>query len=1276
MWHTLRRIQSEVVEADRIANGSLLLLKGDAGTGKTHLLCDFASARIESGVPTVLLMGQRFNGRSDPWTQVLQQVGMQDSNTEKFVGALEAAAQSANRRALVIVDALNEGGGRSIWPVHLAAFLARLEQSPWIATLLSVRTTYADVVIPEDVRDRSEQAVHRGFGGKEYDAVQAFFSHYGIELPSVPILRPEFSNPLFLKMVCVGLSESGEVRLPRGFHGITMAFQFYLDAVNERLAKILDYNPNDRLVHGALDRLAELQVAKNERWPSREKTEAIVNALLPRESFSSSLYRAMVDEGVLMEDMRWSADEVSAAAFSSSQGFTDRTIAVLKGTTEALVTAWKRLTSWKKDGVTAQTLTPRQRSGSAVVNDLTAVGPPSPYSELTLAEVPEEVVSIAYDRFADHIIAERLLSSYLDLKNPERVFREGGELAGLWQERNYNHVGLIEAMSVQVPEMTSMELVTLAPEIRNTPYFAESFMQSIVWRRLDAMAEDTREVFDQIVKDHDDSPYVLDTLLTVSTIPHHKFNAEFLDSALRHRSMPDRDAWWSTYLHRAYGEGGAVDRLLDWAQGQSKSDSVNIEPQVIDLAAVTLAWMLTTSNRFLRDRATKALVSLLTDRLQSTERLVDRFADVDDPYVTERIYAVAYGVAMRSHDQAGVGGLASKVYEKIFASGSPPAHILLRDYARGVVERAVHLDSDIDVDIEVVRPPYKSEWPSIPEEHVIQSLTPGWDRGAWRSGDLEWSRNRIRRSVMNDDFAIYIIGTNWGGSDWLSLCLSDRPWRSPDQRTAIWLQKLSAPERTAWEELTKIKLEQPIVLDLGDGQPTVLFRGDKSTEVDQREIEGARRELETAQQKVKETITEDHLTELESIDQARANGPPYFDLGTIQRHVLWRVFDLGWTVDRFGYFDRFSIGYSGREPGKPERIGKKYQWIAYHEILSYISDHYQHLNRYGEVSDNRAFRGTWQGSLRNIDLSNTLSSIPGGTRWRGHTAAWWGSSSYADWNEELGHQDWIACKDDIPNIANQLVVTSPDGTRWVNVCGQMSWQQTHSADVEPAEVDKREIWLHFTGYFVRAKDVYELMDWAITVDFWGRWMPEPPNVYFSDMFLGEYGWAPAFWHSDRQFYLDHGGGEWIKPKNKAPAYVQPAASEHSVESGGYDCSVVEGYSLQLPHQRLLNSLQLRWSGQAGDYLDGDGNLAVFDPTAHEDGPSALLVREDLLRQFLAKEGLALCWTILGEKRVLGSIIDLEHHGSLKISGAYRYTDQGPEGSLNFNLEIPSDETDT
>ena len=141
-----------------------MILRGDAGTGKTHLLCDVAKSRVSEGAPAVLLMGQWFTDSTEPWTQALQQLDMpRDATAEQFVGALEASAQVANRRALLIIDAVNEGRGREIWPPHMSSFLSRIEKSPWIGVVLSVRSSYEENIIPENVRERAVVVTHTGF---------------------------------------------------------------------------------------------------------------------------------------------------------------------------------------------------------------------------------------------------------------------------------------------------------------------------------------------------------------------------------------------------------------------------------------------------------------------------------------------------------------------------------------------------------------------------------------------------------------------------------------------------------------------------------------------------------------------------------------------------------------------------------------------------------------------------------------------------------------------------------------------------------------------------------------------------------------------------------------------------------------------------------------------------------------------------------------------------------------------------------------------------------
>ncbi len=253
----------------KLAESTLLLLNGIAGMGKTHLLCDLAMKRQKAGLPTVLLMGQRFRQPAEPWTQVLQQLDVAQWSAEEFVGALEAVAQSVNARLLVMIDALNEGAGREIWPDHMSAFLQLIARSPWIGVVVSVRSSYEELVLPKSVMKSASRVTHEGFADHEYDASKTFFKFYGIELPSTPLLAPEYRSPLFLKSICEGLKEAGHKRLPRGFHGISKVFRLYTDAINSRLAKTLNYDPKSELLQKALKSVVAAFPSHRQQWLSR-----------------------------------------------------------------------------------------------------------------------------------------------------------------------------------------------------------------------------------------------------------------------------------------------------------------------------------------------------------------------------------------------------------------------------------------------------------------------------------------------------------------------------------------------------------------------------------------------------------------------------------------------------------------------------------------------------------------------------------------------------------------------------------------------------------------------------------------------------------------------------------------------------------------------------------------------------------------------------------------------------------------------------------------------
>ena len=1177
----LHQVESASSEADVFANSGLVFLKGDAGSGKTHLLCDLGKRRIEAQAPTVLLMGQRFTEQSEPWQQALQQLHLPGASAEGFVGALEAAAQAYGKRALFVIDAVNEGRGREIWPSHLSAFLAPLIASPWIGVVISVRSTYADAVIPEDVRESATAVTHEGFAGHEYDALTTFFEYYGLELSSTPIINPEFQNPLFLKTLCRGLQLRGETRLPRGFHGITQTFDMYLDAVNQSLAKALDYNPSDQLVKQALSSVARAMHETWDQWlPSlpRYSAENLVNELLPGRPFSTSLYRGLVNEGLLYVDML------------------------------------------------------PHRAG-----------------------LSEEIVHISYERFADHTIAGFLLDQYLEVDDPDSAFGVDGGLAFMRGESGYFRQGLLEAMSIQIPERIGSELIEFAPTLQHRFGFWDTFLQSIVWRRTDAFSRTTTEIVNNLLASGERmlKQDALETLLTVAVIEDHPLNADFLDQMLRQDAMPGRDAWWSTYLFEAWSWGeSAVHRLIQWAW--EISQKAEPDDETVELCAVTLAWMLTTSHRFVRDRATKALVNLLTGRLPTARRVVERFADVDDPYVAERIYAVAYGVAMRSRDSVGVSKLAQLVYDNAFASGTPPPHLLLRDYARGVIERAVHMGADLDVDLEMVRPPYLSEWPPIPSEAEVQGLIEGPE--STNSGNQSRRRgwDSIEYSVMHGDFAIYIIGTNSPhlSNHWLSVTLDEEPWRSGEERTEYLSSRLNPDERAALDEYEAARFSivpaNPFDNSVDDQDNDQASNG---------LLDSRQNELANVLTHLTATLSDEHRAEWEAIDEQE--WPPGLDPRIAQRYILNRVIDLGWTTSRFGEFDalaNFDFSY-GRSANKPERIGKKYQWIAYYEFLALVADRFQY-NNWGE----RDYVGPWQIGCRDIDPSDVQVASPDERAgYEGTRRTWWEPLEYDDWRLELPTGKWITDDSDIPEIEEGLVVSKPSETSvsWVNAFTFQLRSEPHPADIDKYDVERREIWFRTIAFMVPLGKGDDFIEWVMSGAYWEEhWQFSVPGVGGSyGVFLGEHGWSPASLQQMKEMEDDAKG--WEHPYGSIPAVARMIAVTHLTEAGGYDCSIDDSREVHLPNQSIIDGCRLHWTGVGADYADENGAIAAFDPTVHENGPNALLLRTDLLELYLSEHNLELCWAVIGEKQTTGTVG--QPYGWLRLQGAYVYREGRPIG---------------
>lgn len=1198
--YMLRELGSELEEAlsyvDQfrdIASSNLVILTGDAGSGKTHLLCDLAQQRINKGRPTVVLMGQRFLDTSDPWTQALQQLDLAGWSAGDFVNALEVIAQRTNSRVLFIFDAINEGAGRQLWPIHLSSFLDRLKGSPWISTIISVRSSYADDLLPEGGIQDAVHLEHRGFESIEFDATRAFFEHFGIDLPSTPLLAPEFSNPLYLKTLCSGLQASGQTRLPRGFHGVVQAFNQYISGINKKAAKALDYPAHHNHVASALRDLAGHMVKSGRPWLSYAAAENVVNAYLPGRDYSRSLIAKLLGEGLLIEEKAWSDDEA---------GFVT-------------------------------------------------------------------VIQIAYERLSDYLCVEHLLDRHLDVSDPSMAFRPGGALDLDALCTTWWRPGFHEALHILVAERTGQELIALMPALAEKRFTPRVFLNSVVWRDPGAVTQQAVSHLRSLRSENAED--VIDTLVTLATIPGHPLNANFTDSLLRESTMAERDAWWTIGLNDLWERKGSVDRLIQWANRLWPHTEIANESAT--LSTCIIAWLLPSSNRFLRDHATKALVRVLTWRPLVIEELIERFCDVDDAYVVERVLAAVYGATMRSMDAQGMCAIADRTHAKVFATGRPRPHLLLREYAQGIIKRAEYLSkAPSSVSWPNVDPPYASDWPEIPSLSDIDVIAPSWTSD--QSKAFSWGHHRIRSSVMDDDFGRYVIGTNSWSTNWLSFRLNEPLWMSLDLQVERAVSTLSDVERLGWELFRKaVASVQAERFDRRwknfESKASKLDdEVDRPPSNSEEQLDRIRSLLLNQLGRKRRAVFSPLMDALVSDSSMR--NPPKFDLRLVQRYIVGRVFELGWTSERFDAFDQ-NLRESGRSAAKSERIGKKYQWIAYHEMLAFMADHYQYVGETRAETVGTAYQGSWQDNVRDIDPSNVVQAplhdeddIPS-------PLAFWASAGMRNWHGGLDAKSWAQIADDIPRPQDLLFSRDePSQSEWVNLHTHMKWTMPRPADEDSFRDGRREVWLHADGALVRRGDIRKFKKKEVVQEI------ERHSLHGSglhEIFLGEIGWSEASKFFDDPYYSHLGWAGGVDPDVIA-AIV--ASQGYSRESGGLDCSVTsETMSLRAPSEKMLSFLSAEWSGISATYVSKTGVVVAFDPSVNVPGPSAFLVRRENLIEVLQAHDLAVCWAIQGEKTDAAGAPDYGIHARRSFHGLFVWDGVKMIGNYSFD-DVESNDEDS
>lgn len=1023
-----------------------LFLRGAWGTGKTHFLCDIAKGSMAGGTPALLLIASSLAPGIDPLDAVAASTGLAASGDDLLDG-LELLGAAANRRALLLIDAINEGD-RAEWRRKLADIVNRVKLRPHVGLILSCRTPFEVSILTPAARSRIVETEHFGFQGLEVDAQLAYFDYYDISAPNIPLLTPEFSRPLFLKLLCEGMaqltrsSKNRNVKdVASGQKGMTYVLEHFAKSIGSPIEadfglpkltcwKLMKGEPNRNHL-GIAGTMAQ---HRRDFLTSDEALACAVDSLSLTEAAAMEILRRMVVDGLLAEDMRW-----------HKKGYSN-------------------------------------------------------------------VFVFPYQRFGDHLIARHLLDEHLDAKSATAnsirhslyVGRPLGEPFEFDKWRtSFKYPGIAAALMLEFPERMkrtslSRELFYYLPKNRKM-YIApvkEVFLEGLYWRDRESFTPETSRLLFQLLNLND--RYVrhetFEVLVGLATRSEHPYNASFLLKYLAQATMPERDIKWSEYV-RSCDDESVVYRLLAWIEQTANRHRSEIE---MENEIRLLSLLLTTTARYTRDRATRALALLGIQSPQILFQETIASFDFNDPYVVERMLGASYGVVMRlwaapegDAVRAATHQFARSLVQAMFIPGAKYAtsHTLRRGYALGIIELARRIDRNT-VATQHVKYLDSSRYPSPSSFRPARRI---------RKADVE-----DVRSVLQMDFANYTLGR-------------------------------LTPDRANYQN----------------------------------------------------------------------NHPEY---QAIRKQILWRVKDLGYTVDQFGEIDQ-NIGrayWRERDGKKVDRYGKKYSWIAFFEMYGQRSDEgkldeHRSIERTSDCDIDPSFPEeplTWKPPLPDVFESAPMEM-----------EAWMRSGIVPDYESLL-------CRDEV------------DGHHgpWVLLDGFVLRQ-----------TEEREVFTFLRGVMIRDGFPFRaLSEYVDNTEYLGKYcIPEEGADYYT--FAGEVPWSRMCGIQEGQsnrrqlghaFYgFQH--GRWNGIPVEVPIRRWAWETHHSL--------INQASGVNFPSPSICDLSNLRSHNAGFDLFDAEGKPASLYrewPADDADGftrSHLVYLRQDLLTSYLEFTKQRFLWIPWGER---------------------------------------------
>lgn len=367
------------------------------------------------------------------------------------------------------------------------------------------------------------------------------------------------------------------------------------------------------------------------------------------------------------------------------------------------------------------------------------------------------------------------------------------------------------------------------------------------------------------------------------------------------------------------------------------------------------------------------------------------------------------------------------------------------------------------------------------------------------------------------------------------------------------------------------------------------------------------------------------------------------------RWVTQRAIEFGWTSEKFGEFEHGHDLRRGRDSHKPERFGKKYQWIAHRELIARLADNLEMKTEFFSYYEPTC-QGPWQFYLRDLDptlppseIENGVAGCPLGKDEAGFFRS--GSLSAPDFSIECSNSEWVEVTSDLPGWQELMSYRDAEENEWVRLRANAEWHEENDR-LHPFEWRFNRRQYHLLGaWLVEKGRGLGLADFLAFRGLMNH--PLPFSTAFTQAYLGETSGAPVFGGQTRSDDRDN-----IRdPRNGDEWDYEPAFREYLWEGGMIDCSLDRSVNIYCPSNKLIGSSS--WvPGTAAWASNGVRFAQYIDDSGERNGRNELVVERGWLTERLAELGLDLVIGCLTEREA----IDRDGQAAKEIVAAeYIYT---------------------